>query len=154
MLGRRNLRADDPLVYELVELRRQQWDLMIWQIPILTLTGQAFLFTIILGGSTAPWARVLAGVMSLGISFLSLLLLTRHRQAEQADAAWLASREREWDARDAQHGLAWTRRRDLHLPGFSESESRSRRLLRKRNRGWGLVPFSLDTRHGLWRTGC
>ncbi|MER6612681.1 hypothetical protein [Streptomyces xantholiticus] len=40
---------DDTVVYQAVAARRMQWDALLWQVPALSLTAQAFLFTITLG---------------------------------------------------------------------------------------------------------
>jgi len=128
-------------MFELVEIRRQQWDTLIWQIPLLTFTGQAFIFTVMLAGDTAFWGRVLAAVMSVSISVLGLLLLARHRQAEQADSRWLmeyAQREK-WPAEHFQHGEGWIARRNHELPGLPSIPSTATRA---RRTGWMRVPLA------------
>ena len=131
------LKPDDPLVYELVELRRQQFDGMIWQVPALTFAGQAFLFSVLLGPDVASWARVAAGVFSIGISYLSLMLLARHRQAEEADSTWLREYERRngWPEEDYQHGPEWAKRRNALIPAIPTPRPR-------RRTAWGRVPLA------------
>jgi hypothetical protein len=131
---KRRLRWDDPLVYELVEVRRQQWDVLIWQIPLLTFTGQAFIFTVLLGPDTTKWGRLAAGAISIAISLLGLLLLARHRQAEQADATWLSDYESKWPADQRQHGDGWIERRNRQLPGLSTKTP-------GRTTGWARLPL-------------
>lgn len=60
-----------PEVYAAVAARRTQFDNLLWQVPVLTITAQAFLFTIALGADTQPVARIISCVLSLLITFLS-----------------------------------------------------------------------------------
>jgi len=46
--------------YSIVANRRQQWDTLLWQMPTMALTGEAFLFTISLGANTSQNRRVAA----------------------------------------------------------------------------------------------
>lgn len=113
---------DDLLVqYQVVSARRLQWDNLVWQVPILSLTAQAFLFTTALGPQTAPLPRLTSAVLSLVVTVLSITLMARHRQAEETDARWLEWFEREHfgDGRVV-HGTAFRDRRDqvpLRVPG-------------------------------------
>lgn len=116
-------------VYGALAARRTQFDNLLWQVPVLCLTAQAFLFTIALGGDTARFARTIACLLSMVTSFLTVQILTRHRQAEITDAHWLA--ELETTGRGVSvHGTAWQARRNSesahagifeplrHLPGY------------------------------------
>ena len=139
----RSLRPDDPLVYELAELRRQQFDGMIWQVPVITFAGQAFVFSVLLGSGTAAWARIFAGVFSVGLSYLSLLLLARHRQADEATGQWLAQYElaHGWTVEEQQHGTAWVNRRNSVLPGPPAPTEPPHPGRKRRRTGWGRVPL-------------
>lgn len=53
---------DDHTVYSVVASRRLQWDNLLWQVPVLGLTAQAFLFTTALG-SGDRWSKVIASVL-------------------------------------------------------------------------------------------
>jgi hypothetical protein len=86
--------AKDRL-YDVVAARRLQWDALLWQVPALSLTGQAFLLTIALGPSTSRLARIISSVVSLIASIMSMQLMTSDRQAEVADAHWLYDYEME-----------------------------------------------------------
>lgn len=102
-------------VYQVVAARRLQWDALVWQVPVLSLTAQAFLFTISLDPGTSRTARVMASLLSLVITFLSIELMSRHRQAEIMDARWLEAVEEETFGRDdvlVVHGDAYRRRRN------------------------------------------
>jgi hypothetical protein len=49
--------ADEQIQYQVIGSRRQQFDNLLWQVPILSLTGQAFLFTIALTAGNSEFAR-------------------------------------------------------------------------------------------------
>ena len=58
--------------YPIVAARRSQWDQLLWQVPVLTLTAQAFLFSIALAHDTTRMARFIACLLSLVMTVLSL----------------------------------------------------------------------------------
>jgi hypothetical protein len=62
---------------------------MLWQTPVLSLVAQAFLFTIILSGSTKPGSRIIAALLALITSVSSLQLLAKHRYGEKSLAVEL-----------------------------------------------------------------
>lgn len=117
-------------MYAVVAARRLHWDQLVWQVPVLSLTAQAFLFTIALGADSSRVARVVASLLSLVITLLSIELMSRHRRAEIMDARWLEDRERAaWpsdpDATYVVHGLRYRDRRNASpagplgiLPGY------------------------------------
>ncbi len=95
-------------MYQAVVARRLQWDNLVWQVPILSLTAQAFLFTIALGGDSSRVARVVASLLSLVATVLSVTLMARHRQAELFDAHWLEAFEVRYFGKErAVHGRAF-----------------------------------------------
>lgn len=68
--------------YQLLAARRQNYDAMLWQTPVISLTAQAFLFTIALG--TGPvFARMLAAFLALVSALASAHLLAKHRYLER-----------------------------------------------------------------------
>jgi hypothetical protein len=79
----------DRETYAIVAARRTQFDQLVWQVPVLSLTAQAFLFSIALSADASRTARVIASVLSLLMTVLSLHLIAKHRQAEVADSHWL-----------------------------------------------------------------
>ncbi|WP_456787868.1 hypothetical protein [Cellulomonas sp. P5_C5] len=85
---------DTDAQYQVVAQRRMQWDNLVWQVPLLSLTAQAFLFAIVLGRDTTSLARVDSGLLSFVVTVLSITLMARHRQAEIADAHWLEEYEK------------------------------------------------------------
>lgn len=117
-------------MYQVVAARRQQWDQLVWQVPILSLTGQAFLFTISLGSTSSTTARVIAALLSLVMVVISIELMSRHRQAEIMDAHWLEAYEKDHfneggDERYVVHGLTYRVKRNStpsgplgRLPGY------------------------------------
>ena len=104
-------------VYAAVAGRRTQFDGLVWQVPVMGLTAQAFLFTIALAPDTARVPRTVACVLSVIATFLSVQLMTRHRQAEFADAEWLADAESAMGCGcPPAHGREWANRRNKQNP--------------------------------------
>lgn len=122
--------------YQVVSARRLQWDNLVWQVPIVSLTAQAFLLVIALGTDTRPLARLAAASLSLVTTVLSMMLMARHRQNEETDAHWLANFEREHFGTDrVVHGVAFRVLRDqtrLRVPGGT------------------LGPFQMQYRTWMW----
>lgn len=98
--------------YAAVVSRRNQWDNLVWQVPLLSLTAQAFLFSIALGPDASDFARYVASGLSIVVTVLSVGLMARHRQAEVTDAHWLAAFEERLPAHLHNHGPEWAARRD------------------------------------------
>ncbi len=98
-------------VYAAVAARRLQWDNLLWQVPTLSLTAQAFLFTIALGSDSQRLARVVSCVLSLIVTFLSITLMARYRQGELSDAHWLEQYE-QTHSLPVVHGKQFKRERD------------------------------------------
>ena len=67
--------------YQIIAARRQSYDNMMWQTPLISLTGQAFIFAIALGSGGAN-AREIASILALLIAFSSAHLLSKHRSFE------------------------------------------------------------------------
>jgi hypothetical protein len=108
------MNVGDDQRYAAVVARRLQWDNLLWQVPVMSFTAQAFLFTIALGGGTSRAGRIISSVLSLVITWLSVTLMARHRHAELTDAEWLEEAERGPGGNgEAIHGKAFQQRRDL-----------------------------------------
>jgi hypothetical protein len=73
-------------VYNYLNTRRLQWDNLLWQVPIISLTGVSFLFTIIFMESTSRFSRTLVCCLTIIISYASLFTLARHRLSEVYDS--------------------------------------------------------------------
>ena len=69
------------LQYQVLAARRQSYDNMLWQTPVISLTAQAFLFTIALG-TGAKVSRLIAGCLALIAALASSQLLAKHRYFE------------------------------------------------------------------------
>jgi hypothetical protein len=104
--------SGDPLqgaereLYHVVAQRRLQFDNLIWQVPVVSLTGQAFLFTIALSADNSQLARAISSALALVAALLSMQIMARHRQAEITDAHWLRDYETA-NFRAVVHGPTW-----------------------------------------------
>ena len=96
--------------YSIVANRRQQWDTLLWQMPTMALTGEAFLFTISLGASTSQTGRIVASALALLVAVAALHSLSAHRLSELTDSRWLHDHEVSSGASEL-HGLSWRERR-------------------------------------------
>jgi len=81
-------------MHQIINARRMQWDNLLWQVPLISITGESFLFTIILNSATSHPAREIACGLAMIISAASLATLARHRLSEVHDANLLAGIER------------------------------------------------------------
>ncbi len=71
--------------YNLLNARRDTYDNLVWQTPLLSLTAQAFLFTIILSEGNGPIInRIIAAVLACITAIASLQLLGKHRFMEES----------------------------------------------------------------------
>jgi hypothetical protein len=82
-------------IYQSLAARRMGYDTLMWQVPALSLTAQAFLFTIALSDSSVPEARLTASALSFVIAIISLQLMAKHRFHEEIDAKLAEKLERE-----------------------------------------------------------
>lgn len=96
--------------------RRMQWDNLVWQVPVLSLTAQAFLLTIALSADSSLLARIVSCLLSMTAAVLAVQLMTKHRQAEISDAHWLQDYEQQYFPDHVVHGPTWRTRRDEQDP--------------------------------------
>lgn len=75
--------------YVVLNNRRDNFNNLIWQTPVLSLVAQAFLFTIILSDSSSVSASFIASFLSASVSVSSRHLLDKHRYAETECAKML-----------------------------------------------------------------
>jgi len=68
--------------YPIVAGRRQAYDQLLWQTPVLSLTAQAFLLTIALGPGSSYAARFMSASLSLIAALASIILMCKHRYYE------------------------------------------------------------------------
>lgn len=130
-------------VYAAVAARRTQFDNLVWQVPVLSLTAQAFLFTIALGDGGTRFSRSVACILAMIIAFLTVQLLTKQRQAEITDAHWLEKLEQRTSSiDDFAHGYSWRDRRNDESAdaGFFELLSRMKGYA---TWAWGLSLFGV-----------
>lgn len=80
--------------YELLLARRLHHDQLVWQVPAISLTAQAFLFTISLAHDSSRLARLLSSFLSVVTAAMSVQLMARHRFAELTMARRLEEFER------------------------------------------------------------
>ena len=89
-ISKENLRE----LYPIISARRLQWDNLLWQVPLISITGESFLLTIILSGATSPGARILSSVLGMILAYASITTLSRHRISEVHDANVVEAIER------------------------------------------------------------
>lgn len=81
-------------VYVAISARRTAFDTLMWQVPALGLTAQAFLLTIALGAGSSRPARYIAASLALGTAVVAIQTMAKHRQNEKTDALILEQLER------------------------------------------------------------
>jgi hypothetical protein len=81
--------------YNSLSERRKHFDGLFWQIPALSLGGQAFLLSIALNNSARTTARTLSALLGIFIAFVSLASLSRLRNYEFTIAYMLKKAEEE-----------------------------------------------------------
>ena len=72
--------------YQILNSRRDSFNNLVWQTPVLSLTAQAFLFTIILSGGTPKFGRFIAAFLASIVALMSLQLIAKHRFMEEQHA--------------------------------------------------------------------
>lgn len=72
--------------YAVVTARRTAFDSMMWQVPTLAMTAQAFLLNVALGSGSARTSRVIAAVLGMALSAMSMQLMAKHRFLEVLDS--------------------------------------------------------------------
>ena len=81
-------------VYQGLLGRRAAYDSLMWQVPSLSLTAQAFLFTVMLAPDTQPAGRLTAALLSCIAAVMSVQLMAKHRHHEVIDSILLERYER------------------------------------------------------------
>ena len=75
--------------YQNMANRRQTYDTLMWQTPVLSLTAQAFLFNIALDLTKGNFAQIGASALAIIVSFASIQLMAKHRCHEVKTSEWL-----------------------------------------------------------------
>lgn len=76
------IRRIDEVQYALINSKRDAANSLVWQTPVVGLTGLAFLFTVLLAGDTSRQGRWIAAILAMAISAGTIQLTTRHRDHE------------------------------------------------------------------------
>jgi len=76
----------DDAAYSALNARRDAFNNLLWQTPVMSLIAQAFLFTIILAPDTETIPRIIAVILAVITSLASLQLLVKHRYGEEYHA--------------------------------------------------------------------
>ncbi len=84
--------SDDQ--YNVLAARRVATNGLLWQSPALSLTAQAFLFTIALDSGTVVGARLIAAFLALVASLVSMQLMAKNRYFEKRDSGMLEEYEK------------------------------------------------------------
>jgi hypothetical protein len=106
---------DLGMLYQAVAERHLQYENLLWQVPTLSLTAQAFLFSISMSAGNDPVARIASSLLALVVSIISIMLMASHRLAGRKDALWLELFEQNeldvgtWGA----HGAAFQTQQDI-----------------------------------------
>lgn len=83
----------DEAQYQALNARRDIFNNLVWQTPVISLTAQAFLFTIILSKDGTDLGRIIGSILALISALGSLQLLAKHRFMEVQHAMILQSYE-------------------------------------------------------------
>jgi hypothetical protein len=81
-------------MYNAVVQRRTAFDKLAWQAPVLSLTAQAFLFTVALSPGSSLFARLIASGLAAVAALGSIALFGRHASGEHLDSEWLEKYEK------------------------------------------------------------
>ena len=85
---RQEIRSDNAAwVLQVVEARRRDFGQVMWQVPALSIAGQAFLFSVALNQDTPAWGKVTVLVPGFLAAIAALLLLLRQRFLEDVHRA-------------------------------------------------------------------
>jgi hypothetical protein len=80
-------------IYKVISPRKLQWDNLLWQVPLISITGESFIFTIIFNPATSHFSRLISCFLAIVISIASIATLARHRLSEVHDSNLLAGIE-------------------------------------------------------------
>jgi len=85
--------ARDILIYETLVTREAEQDSMMWQVPALALTGQAFLLTIAFDPAFSFYARIITSALGVLLAFASLQVMAKHHYLAEVDRARMSEIE-------------------------------------------------------------
>ncbi len=82
--------------YISLESRRKSRDVLMWQVPVLSFTAQAFFLNIEIQSTTPVFGRLTAAFISIIIGFLAIQLMSKHRHLEEIDSNLLEELEKKY----------------------------------------------------------
>lgn len=77
------------MIFQTAESRRYTVDMMMWQVPALSLTAQAFLLQIAYAHDSRWTSRLVAALLGLVAAAAAVQLLLKHRFHEELHSHWL-----------------------------------------------------------------
>ena len=87
---------DTRSLYSALVTKQSNHDQMLWQTPVIALTAQAFLLTIVFDWSRAEIHRTLCGLVSVFIGLLTWQLFLRHSALEKHASVELEAFEKKY----------------------------------------------------------
>jgi hypothetical protein len=90
---------DPSAIYAALVNRRIAFDQLMWQVPTLSVTAQAFLVTVGVSSNLSTVVRALALVLALMAGALAMQLMAKQRFHEQVDTAYLQQLEHQANGR-------------------------------------------------------
>jgi len=143
------LSKDDlGFAWRAISVRRLQWDNLLWQIPLLSVTGEAFLFLIILSDKTSYFSRNLSSILSMLVSTASLHLFARQRASELHDSYFLEAIEKRYLGFSL-HGEKFMESRATFVKHELRSKSKRWKVFELRSRSkWNIFDFSVQKLNG------
>ncbi|KZV87478.1 hypothetical protein EXIGLDRAFT_723696 [Exidia glandulosa HHB12029] len=130
-------RFNIEVVYQVVADRRLTFDNMTWQVPTMSVTAHAFLFSIGLAPNTTVAARIISMTLSIIFTFLTVRLFIGHMEREVADRTWLAAFEKAYLPKICH----------VHAKGWE-----FRKIVDRRKASW-MRPLYVFPAFGIWRDG-
>ncbi len=86
-------------VYSAIAARRTAFDTMMWQVPALGLTAQAFLLTIAYGSNTSNTSRYISSALAITVALVAIQTMRKHQANETTDSMLLEEIERVCDVK-------------------------------------------------------
>lgn len=108
------MESDKAQIYKLISDRRTHWDNLQWQIPSLTLSGEAFLFSVAFDVQKQVPARIITALVAAIVAVACILTMSRFRVNEIEDSEMLERLEAELGL-EPLHGRAFSARRNAFL---------------------------------------
>jgi colanic acid biosynthesis protein WcaH len=102
--------------YNILNARRDSFNSLLWSTPVISLTAQAFLFTIALNPDVSVYSRIISAFLALITAVASIHLLMKHRFYEEEHAKISHKYERN-------HGLAEINKQCDPKPWFQNKSS-------------------------------